>query len=870
MWYFVIFALMTILVITDTLVLYWIAGITLGFIILSLRKRILLLEERLSLLLGEEKSPIIYKTETAEIIEMPKISILSPSNIESKEKVQTPSFVSNVFQWLTDGNLFVRLGLVILFIGFSMLFKEAYERGFIGEYFPIELRLVSVLFFAIALFYFGFKTVKKRRNYGLLLQGGAIGIIYLTVYSSLHLYGLISALFSFGIFSLLSALTIIMALRFNAQSLAIFALIGGFISPILSSTGTNNYIGLFTFYALLNISIFYVSTLKSWRMLNLTGFVFTFVIASAWGFGGGYTPAFFASTEPFLIFFFLLYIAISIYFAKLQDIAFKNYLDSTLLFALPIIAFILQSAMVKDFQYGLAISTFVLGFFYLLLSFSLSKIFEDKMPLLREVFLVLGLIFITLSVPFAFDGILSSITWILEGAGMVWIAFKQHQKYRRFLGLSIQVFGIILLFNEFFNSNIPLYLYFDKFFLSALIVMFTLIFTAYMLSQNSDVLLKKEKKLASFYMIYSYSLVLFILAIKGLGVLLLTTTLLSLLFAFMSFRVSWKSLYTLSVILIPVMLVITIFEIWLEDGHLFILGGFESIFKNMLIENGILLWLFAFASLLYILYQWQNISFQHPYIHNIILNTSLLFVFIASWETIWHSQDLLKSHPVLFIASMPLVALLFMTMIFYSRCWFFIAYKTILYSYTSLYISVWLMIWLLLSIGYDGGNIFVVWLPLLNPLELIQIITMWILYKVIKIFPKRKQHQMFKIFVAFLFIWVNIMILRTLSHWLNIPWDFDLLFAHLYTHTTISIFWTLLGLILTFIATRKHLRVLWIVGASLLGFVVVKLFLIDLQDQDKIFATISFIVVGILLLVAGYISPLPPQKEKKEEKILKS
>ena len=60
------------------------------------------------------------------------------------------------------------------------------------------------------------------------------------------------------------------------------------------------------------------------------------------------------------------------------------------------------------------------------------------------------------------------------------------------------------------------------------------------------------------------------------------------------------------------------------------------------------------------------------------------------------------------------------------------------------------------------------------------------------------------------------------------------------------------------VATRISARLLWLSGAALLVFVVVKLFLVDLSSIGTIERIVSFIGVGLLMLVIGYFSPLPP------------
>jgi uncharacterized membrane protein len=48
-----------------------------------------------------------------------------------------------------------------------------------------------------------------------------------------------------------------------------------------------------------------------------------------------------------------------------------------------------------------------------------------------------------------------------------------------------------------------------------------------------------------------------------------------------------------------------------------------------------------------------------------------------------------------------------------------------------------------------------------------------------------------------------------------------------------------------------------------LGITVLKLFVIDLSGTGSIGRIISFLVVGLLMLVIGYFAPLPPKTPKE-------
>jgi uncharacterized membrane protein len=117
------------------------------------------------------------------------------------------------------------------------------------------------------------------------------------------------------------------------------------------------------------------------------------------------------------------------------------------------------------------------------------------------------------------------------------------------------------------------------------------------------------------------------------------------------------------------------------------------------------------------------------------------------------------------------------------------------------------------------------------------------------------------------FIWLNGILLRSLHHWADVPYNPNGWINSRIAQAAISIFWSLIALTLMVYATRKAIRPLWMVGGGLMAVVVVKLFLVDFGHLQGIERIVSFIAVGILMLVIGYFSPVPPKmvEQKVEE-----
>ncbi|HVY79809.1 MAG TPA: DUF2339 domain-containing protein, partial [Steroidobacteraceae bacterium] len=343
--------------------------------------------------------------------------------------------------FFTSGNTLVRVGVVILFIGVAFLLRYIAEHTHV----PIELRLTGVALGAIVLLVIGWRLRHKRPGYALAVQGGAIGILYLTVFASLRLFHVLAPGPAFLVLVLLAAFSAALAILQSSMAFALLAIGCGFLAPVLASTGEGNHVVLFSYYGVLNLGILAIAWFKAWRPLNVVGFLFTFVIGTAWGVLK-YRPSLFASTEPFLIAFFLLYIVIAILFSLRQRPILRGYVDGTLVFGVPVVAFGLQSAMVHNWPFYAAYSAVAVSALYLALAWLLYVGKRETQRLLVEAFMALGVAFLTLAVPLALDGRWSAATWALEGAALVWVGCRQQRRLPRAAGTLLQIAsGIIFM-----------------------------------------------------------------------------------------------------------------------------------------------------------------------------------------------------------------------------------------------------------------------------------------------------------------------------------------------------------------------------------------------------------------------------------------
>jgi len=117
--------------------------------------------------------------------------------------------------------------------------------------------------------------------------------------------------------------------------------------------------------------------------------------------------------------------------------------------------------------------------------------------------------------------------------------------------------------------------------------------------------------------------------------------------------------------------------------------------------------------------------------------------------------------------------------------------------------------------------------------------------------------------VVGLFLWLNSVLARAVHFWGDVGWNPDALQHSVVFQTAIAILWTLTAMAVMVVARRWASRHTWYIGAGLLGAVVLKLFMVDLSGAGTLERIISFLVVGGLMLVIGFFSPLPPRSAKE-------
>lgn len=177
------------------------------------------------------------------------------------------------------------------------------------------------------------------------------------------------------------------------------------------------------------------------------------------------------------------------------------------------------------------------------------------------------------------------------------------------------------------------------------------------------------------------------------------------------------------------------------------------------------------------------------------------------------------------------------------------------------------LVWLLRALALPGNAAPLAYVPVMNPLELASLILFlallsWML--AIRALGRRIE-PLLVAYGAIAFIWLNAVLFRAIHHLVGVPYTLNAMLGSVVAQSAISIFWSAIALAAMVMANRLAIRYLWLAGGVLLAVVVIKLFLIDLSSTGAIERIVSFVGVGLLLLIIGYIAPVPPRVNKHAE-----
>jgi len=202
----------------------------------------------------------------------------TPTSAEvSEEQTSQKDWLTPVFDFLKQ-NVLTIIGIFTLVLGIGYFVKYAIDKNWIGETSRAGIGFIT----GIAIVGIGHFLRKNYLAFSSIIMGGGISVLYFTTTIAFREYHIFSQNTGFLITCLITIASIAMSYYYKSEILMIFSLFGGFLAPLMISTGQSNYLFLFTYLSVLNAGMLIITYLKRWKSVGWISFICTSVYLFFW------------------------------------------------------------------------------------------------------------------------------------------------------------------------------------------------------------------------------------------------------------------------------------------------------------------------------------------------------------------------------------------------------------------------------------------------------------------------------------------------------------------------------------------------------------------------------------------------------------
>lgn len=412
---------------------------------------------------------------------------------------------------LIGENLINKIGIVITTIGVAIGAKYSIDHNLIS---PLT-RIILGYLVGVGLLAFGMRLKKNYENYSAVLVSGAITIMYFITYAAYSFYALIPQGLAFALMAVFTLFTVLAAIQYNKQIIAHIGLVGAYAVPFLLSEGEGKIAILFSYTAIINIGILFISFWKYWKPLYYSAFGLTWLMYFLWFTSEYLSDRHFTLALIFLSLFFLIFYTTFIAYNVRQNEKLKID-DIILLLANSFIFYGLGYVVLASDESGgqlLGVFTLCNAIIHFIVS---SIIYRLKLADKKLLYFISGLVlvFVTIAIPVQLDGNWVTLLWAGEAALLFWIGRTKNISIYESLSyplIFLAFFSIIHDWFMYYGSYYPehpetrITPIFNIYFLSSIFVIACFGWITY-LNQNRKYIADLESKKEISTLLSSYSL----------------------------------------------------------------------------------------------------------------------------------------------------------------------------------------------------------------------------------------------------------------------------------------------------------------------------------------------------------------------------
>jgi uncharacterized membrane protein len=314
----------------------------------------------------------------------------------------------------------VAIALIVVSVAFFL--KYAFENRWIGELGRVTLGVAA----GLTLVWAGYKrhgrdALRALRYLSEVLTGGGIVILYLSVYGAFAYYHLVDQRTAFIFLAILVAEAHLLAMRYDARSIAVLALTGGFLVPLLLSTGRDQYGVLFTYIGILDLGMLGVVIARSWLWIGSLAYVGTQLLFWGW-YSEHYHPEKRFAALLFQAAIFLIFAGADL----APNLRRRNtgWEELLRLVVNPFVFFAICYALLSDdYHDWMAALALLLALAYAARARAQLSLRPSDRPALL-VTVGTALTFVTLAIPIQLDANWITIAWGVEALLLLWAAFE--------------------------------------------------------------------------------------------------------------------------------------------------------------------------------------------------------------------------------------------------------------------------------------------------------------------------------------------------------------------------------------------------------------------------------------------------------------
>ncbi len=378
--------------------------------------------------------------------EQEPVNIFSQAKAEPVKEAEKSWFAglveNNDLEKFIGENLISKIGIAILVLGIAFFVKYAIDQNWINEIARVGIGILA----GGIILGFAHKLRENFKAFSTVLVAGGISTFYFTIGLAFQEYHLFSQTVAFAIMLVITAFSVFISIGYNRQELAILSIIGGFATPFIVSTGSGNYVVLFSYILILDLGMLVLAFVRKWTLVNIITYVLSVILYISWLTTKGLPdhPEYFNSAFIFATLFYFVFVAMNIAYnikhkQYFKSIDFGILLSNTFAYyGIGISLFSAYNPQLKGaFTLGLALSNCLLAWFIV----KNSK--ADKN--LLYVLIGLALTFITLAAPIQLKGNYITLFWAAEGALLLWLSQKSGMNIFRVTSAIIYVLALLSL-----------------------------------------------------------------------------------------------------------------------------------------------------------------------------------------------------------------------------------------------------------------------------------------------------------------------------------------------------------------------------------------------------------------------------------------